>query len=380
MADAARRRRLANRTARALRLARHWQAVGDLDEAARDAERALRLAHRHPAAPATLVADAALTLARIAQDRDDAVSCRTHLHHAITALQAAPAGADRDRLLGWALIGLGDQHRRAGQYPAAEEVLARALRLIQSAVPPDPGLHAAVLTSQGITAKEIGDYDRAARCYARVRRIHRDNGADHTDAATLEHNLAGLQYARGRYATAEAHARRALELRRRASRVTRLDLAPDLAVLASALAAQDRHGDARAMLRETLSAYRQARPPRRYEIAVQLHNLADVEHAEGHLAQAEDLYRQVLTLKEQLLGTDHPEVGLVANNLGTLLVDRGREGEAADCYRRALTIAERAYPPDHPTIGRIRRNLDRLASRRGAPTNGSAGGQPRPPS
>jgi tetratricopeptide (TPR) repeat protein len=238
--------------------------------------------------------------------------------------------------------------------------LSRALRLVESATPPDPVLHAAVLTSQGITAKDTGRFDTAARCYARVGCIQRDNGADPADAATLEHNLSGLRYAQGQYAQAEAHARRAVALRGQVPRVTRLDLAPDLAVLASALAARHRHVEARAILLDTLSAYRQARPPRRYEIAVALHNLADVEHAEGRLAQAEDLYRQALSAKEQLLGTDHPEVGLVANNLGTLLVDRGREREAGDCYRRALAIAERAYPPEHPTIGRVRHNLARL--------------------
>jgi hypothetical protein len=92
----------------ALRLTWYWQSAGDLDEAAREAECALRLARSHHAVPATLVADVALTMARIAQDRDDSLGCRTHLERAVTVLQASPDGADRDRLLGWALVGLGD--------------------------------------------------------------------------------------------------------------------------------------------------------------------------------------------------------------------------------------------------------------------------------
>jgi tetratricopeptide (TPR) repeat protein len=353
------RRWWARRAARALRLAWFWQALGDLDEAARDAERALRLARRHSA---TLVADVALTAARIAQDRDDAVGCRAHLHCALTTLEQAPAGADRDRLRGWAMVGLGEQHRRAGDYPAAEEVLIRASRLVESAEPPDPVLHAAVLTSQGIAAKELGAFDAAAQCYARVSSIHDVNGATPADAATLAHNLAGLHYARGDCAQSEAHARRALALRRQQPRVTELDLAADLAVLASALAGQRCYDEARGLLRRALAAYQTARPPRRYEIAVQWHNLADVEHAEGRLAQAEDLYRRALSLKEQLFGTDHPEVGLLANNLGTLLMDRGRENDATECYRRALAVLERAYPSGHPAIGRVRRNMNRRRS------------------
>jgi tetratricopeptide (TPR) repeat protein len=346
---------------RALRLAGHWQRAGDLDEAARDGERASRLARGHPAVPATLAADVALTMARIALDRDDLPGARAQLEHAIAVLQAAPEGADR---LGWALVGLGDLHRRTGNYPAATAVLARALELVESTEPPDPLLRAAVLTSQGITAKELGAYDTAARCYAQVSSIHQESGATRDDAAALEHNLAGLQYSRGCYAQAEAHARRALALRHEVPTATQVELAADRAVLASALAAQRRYDDARMLLRNTLTTYRSARPVRRYEIAVQLHNLADVEHAVGRPAEAEDLYRQTLSLKEELLGTEHPEVGLVANNLGTLLMERGRHDEAADCLRRALTIVERTYDPDHPLIGRVRRKLDLLRNRR----------------
>jgi tetratricopeptide (TPR) repeat protein len=345
------------RVTQALRLAGYWQRTGDLDEAARDGERASRLARGHPAVPVTLAADVALTMARIARDRDDLARASAELEHAIAVLQAAPEAADR---LGWALVGLGDLHRRAGNYPAATRVLARALELVESTQPPDPLLWAAGLTSQGITAKELGAYDTAALCYARVSDIHRESGATRDDAATLEHNLAGLQYSRGRYAQAEAHARRALALRHEVPAVTQVDLAADRAVLASALAAQRRYDEARILLGQTLTAYRSARPVRRYEIAVQLHNLADVEHAVGRPAEAEDLYRETLSLKEEVLGGEHPEVGLVANNLGTLLMEQGRPDEAADCLRRALTIAERTYDPDHPLIGRVRRNLELL--------------------
>jgi tetratricopeptide (TPR) repeat protein len=356
----ARRTWLAGRVSRRLRLAWYWQTIGDLDAAGRAAECALRLTHRDRAVPPELAADAALTMARIAQDRDDFASCRDHLEHAVALLRRATDGTDRDRLLGWALLGLAEQRRRAGRYPAAGAALTEALRLVESAEAPDPVLHAAVLTSQGITAKELGAVETAAQCYARVSRIHHENGASRADAAALEHNLAGLEYARGRHAQAEAHARRALALRQQAPWVTGVERAGDLAVLASALAGQQRYDEARNLLLETLTAYREARPPRRYEIAVQLHNLADIEHASGRPTPAEVLYREALSLKENLLGPDHPEVGLVANNLGTLLAEQGREREAADCYRRALTIAQRTYEPDHPVIDRVRHNLRRL--------------------
>ena len=346
---------LATRVTRALRVAGYWQSVGDLAEASRAAHRALRLAHTHGAVPATLVAEAALTVARIAQDGDDLARSRVHLNHAVDLLEAAPSDAERDRVLAWALVGSGDEHRRRGEYPAARRVLDRALRLVDRLEPRDARLHAAVLTSRGITAKESGDFGTAARCYAQVAGLLAGSGASSADAATLEHNLAGLDYARGRYPEAERHARQAVALR---GRVAPLVLAPDLAVLASAVAAQGRYDEARTLLRRTLAAYRAARPPRRYEIAVQLHNLASVSQAGGDLAEAEDLYRQALALKEDLLGSDHHEVALVVNNLGTLLREQHRWPEADECFRRALAIAERTYRPGHPVLERIRNNRD----------------------
>src|SRR5690242_2679470 len=191
LAEARRRRRL-GRARRALRVAWYWQGKGDLGEAARAAERALRLAGDW--GPATLVADVALTLARIAQDRDDNAGCRAYLERAAGVLGPAPAGGDRDRLLGWVLVGLGEERRRAGDFASAGDWLARAWELFDSGDPPEPMLRAAVLTSQGITAKDSGAYDTAEQCYEQVARIQREAGARPMDAAALEHNRAGLSY------------------------------------------------------------------------------------------------------------------------------------------------------------------------------------------
>jgi tetratricopeptide (TPR) repeat protein len=343
-------------------VARYWQATADLDEAARDAYRALRLVRscRPGVAPVRLVAEIALTLAHVERDRDRYAASRAHLEYSLSLLEPATSTVERDGLLVWTLVGLGDWHRRAGGYRQASEALDRALHLAGTRAAAEPGPLTAVLTSLGILAKELGEHAEAAQWYARVHKIHRDSGATPADAATLQHNLAGLEYSRGRYPQAESHARVAVALRRQADRVAHVDIAADVAVLASAVARQGRHDAARALFDQALTACRTARPPRRYEIAVHLHNLADIEHAAGHVADAERLYRQAMASKEELLGADHPEVGLVASNLGTLLHEQHRHDEAAECYRRALAIAERAYPPHHRTVAAIRQHIDEL--------------------
>jgi tetratricopeptide (TPR) repeat protein len=350
------------RAKRRLQVARYWRNAADLDQAAQAAHHALRLVQRCPsdAVPVMFVADIATTVAQIERDRDEYAVGRDHFEYAASLLEPVTAAADRDRLLTRTLLGLGDCHRRDGHYPDATQVLDRARQLAEAADAAEPDLLAAVLTLQGITAKEIGEFDRAACAYAQVHQIHRDHGATTGDAAALQHNLAGLDYSRGRYPQAEVHARHAVALRREASGPTSTEFAADLAVLASALAGQRKYGPARALFEQALAINRAARPPRRYDIAVLIHNLADIEHATGQTDNAEHLYLQALTLKEQVLGVDHPEVGLLANNLATLLHEQQRRPEAETFYRRALAIAERKFPPEHPTTLRVRQHLHEL--------------------
>ena len=335
-----------------MRAARYWYFIGDLDEAARAGQHALKLARTAQAnaaltktARGLLLAEIALLVARTEQDRDNYAAGFTHLTYALSQLEPMAGTDARDRLLTWTLIGLGENHRRVGRYPQAIETLYRAIRLADAVA--QPQALSAALTERGITAKELGEFDHAAELYARVREIHRESGGSDTDSATLEHNLSGLEYARKQYSQAESHARQALARRRRASGVSEVDVAADLAVLAATIAAQHRHDEAREMFEQALRAGQAARPPRRYEIAVHLHGLADLDHSSGRADRAETRYREALALKEELLGTDHPEVGLVAANLGTLLDEQHRGEEAADLYRRALTIAEQTFGPDH---------------------------------
>ena len=355
------------RARRHLRAARYWYSAGALDEAARSGRRALSLARSRTSVTGLLLpAQIALTLARVEQDRDDYVAGHGLLTYALGLLDPAfrtldpvPGGAAADRLLVWTLVGLGESHRRAARYAQAVETLDRAIRLAEVVAVPALG---AALTQRAITAKELGDYDRAGDLYARVAQLQREAGIGVAEAATLEHNLSGLEYARGNYPQAEFRARRAVDRRRGTPGATEVEVAADLAVLAAAIAAQRRYAEAREMFEQALFTCRSARPPRRYEIAVHLHGLADLEHSAGHQDLAERRYRQALAIKEELLGPAHPEVGLVIGNLGALLQERNREPEAAECYRRALVIAERTFGPEHPRFVVLKQRLARLSS------------------
>jgi tetratricopeptide (TPR) repeat protein len=354
-----RRRWVVLRAGRRLQLARYWEADGDLDEAARHGHRALKLLRRcaADAAAVALRVDVAVTVARIDRDRAEYDAAHRTLSWGLALLDASPDESHRDRLLPTVLTVLGDVHRRAGRYRSADRALRRATRLSEGR---DPASEAALLMLRGIVAKEQGDYARAAEFYNAVERMQAASGAAPSDAAALQHNLAGLAHARQRYAEAESHARRAVALRRTVPGMRETDLAEDLAVLAAALAGQDRHREACALFGEALTICRAARPPRWYEIAVQLHNLAAIRQACDEPEDAERLYREALAIKERLLGSGHPEIARLLNNLATLLQERQRTTEADTCVRRALAIAERTHPAGHPVTTAIRHNLQRL--------------------
>jgi tetratricopeptide (TPR) repeat protein len=308
------------RARRRERLARVWYLDGDLEEAVKHGRRALLLAEAAESAPSAATAHIALTLALIERDRAAFEAARGHLVVAVGLLEALPVSGHP--LLARALIVLADVHRRMGAYREVDDALLRARRLLGDA--PMGVLTVEALMVEGIAAKERGTFDEAERCYAEVRRALDLSGARVPAVAALHHNLAGLAYARERYVEAEAHARRALALRRSLKRVAPVDVAQDLAVLASALAGQHRHAEALALFDEATAICQEARPPREYEIAVHLHNVASIHHTLGRFDLAEDLYRRALGIKEALLGAEHPEVCLVAGNLGTLLRDAAR--------------------------------------------------------
>jgi tetratricopeptide (TPR) repeat protein len=350
------------RAGRRLQLARYWQADGDLDEAARHGHHALKLLRRcGSVAGVALRVDVAVTVARIDRERAEYDAAHRTLRWGLAILDASPDEPHHDRLLATVLTVLGDVQRRAARYRSADRALRRATHLSEGC---DPASEAALLMLRGILAKEQGDYARAAQFYQAVQRVQAASGAAPSDAAALQHNLAGLAHARQRYAEAESHARHAVTLRRTVAGMRETDLAEDLAVLAAALAGQDRHREARALFYEALTICRAARPPRCYEIAVQLHNLAAIRQACDEPEDAERLYREALAIKERLLGSGHPEIARLLNNLATLLQKTQRTTEADMCLRRALAIAERTHPAGHPVTTAIRHNLQRRRNSR----------------
>ncbi len=126
--------------------------------------------------------------------------------------------------------------------------------------------------------------------------------------ATLHHNLGGIAHARGRFAEAEPHARRAVTLREAA-------LGPGHPAVAADVAA-----------------------------------LAAVVEARGRYTEAARLYRRALRIFARRLGTGSLEAGLTEAGLAAVEQQRGRVGgRRAPVRPRDPRARAQAGPPTTPT-------------------------------
>src|SRR5262245_9215937 len=140
------------------------------------------------------------------------------------------------------LVRRGSELREAGRYHDAEPILRQALTLAEQDFGPNSLETARVLNELGVLGKYDGHFDSAAAEYNRALNIVAlTTGANNEFAATLFHNLGGLEHARGRFAAGEPFARRSVEIREGLLGPDHPDTAADVAALAALLDGQHKY-------------------------------------------------------------------------------------------------------------------------------------------
>jgi tetratricopeptide (TPR) repeat protein len=333
---------------------------GDYGAARADAERArsavrlagVALAERRPREALTLVGDAACP------ERGFALLALGAHDEAAAAFAALPSDDVE------AMLGLGSVACSRGDYGGAETILLDALARAEVAFGSWSVEVAHVLNALGMTWKYAGRFDEGRCAYERAFAVvARGFGAETPDAASLHHNLGGLEHARRDYAAAEPHARRAVELRRRLMGADHVATAEDEAALAPILHALGRDGEAAVLLRHALPILERELGAVHPEVGAAWSNLASVLEQDEEATVA---LRRALAAKEASLGPGHPSVAITLNNLGVRARRRGDLDEAERHYRRALAILEDTLAPDHPNVVVTRRNLDRVVGGKNA--------------
>ena len=275
--------------------------------------------------------------------------------------QDAAAGSDRDKALVAVLSARANVHRALGEFDAAEKLLRRVIEETERLFGGRAIELASALNELGVNCKYWGRFDDGEQLYLQAMEIALEAlGSDRSPLVTgLQHNLGGLEHARGDYAAAEPHARRAVELRR-AMAPEHLSLALDEGALAAILDGLGQREEAEQLLRSALVTLERAPEVHRHELAVTLNNLAAIRYRLGDLDEAAVLYGRALTIKRELLETDSPELAVSLNNLALVLAKRGSTDEALTMYEEALALFRSGLQATHPSTAKCARNYAKL--------------------
>jgi tetratricopeptide (TPR) repeat protein len=228
-----------------------------------------------------------------------------------------------------------------GNYIAATTLFRRALRLANSARPPDPLLLATVLNDFGVLCKYTGRFALASRMYRRALKVilSLDDWSNRGDfVATLYHNLGGIAHAGGHCAEGLRYARRGIAIRRRVRPRDAVSLAADEAALAAILTDCGRSAAALKIYLHVLRRFRRGLGTRHYEVGAVLANLGALYAKSGKRHAAERALRRGVSILEETLGKNHPRTTSALNNLAMVCGQRRKFREADALYGRVLRI------------------------------------------
>ena len=273
---------------------------------------------------------------------------------ALEALVKAKLGT-RHLAYAIALAYLGQCSVDLGLYAEAERYYRRGAALAEQ-------LHdstAVALTGEIATA--VRRQGRYAEAEALARRAVALSGTllppDDPDTMRVQNGLADILNESGRYAEAEALFRRVLASREKALGPGSKEVGATLTGLANALLGQGRPREAEPIYRRALAIDETTMGPDHADVAIGLTNLANDLEREGRAAEAEPLFRRALAIRERRLGPAHADVGLTLTYLASTLNAQGRAAEAEPLYRRALAVREAALGPNHPDVAQTLNNL-----------------------
>ncbi len=256
-----------------------------------------------------------------------------------------------------ALGNSGTALRSRGLYAEAEPWLKRAVEQAEENGL-SPALH---LNDLAVLYKYTGRFDEAERLYLRALAEISGEEGESAAAATIYHNLGGLNHSRGEFAAAEPFARLAWRIRERLSGPNHPDTLADACALAGVLDGLGRYVESEPMYRNALTVFTSMFGETHLEVAVNLNNLAALRWALRDTVEAESLYLRSLRIKRELLGDAHPDTALTLVNYASMLCDLERQGEARDMAVSALRIFELTLEPTHPRIDAARDLLGRCS-------------------
>ncbi|MDP9003661.1 MAG: serine/threonine-protein kinase [Verrucomicrobiota bacterium] len=159
--------------------------------------------------------------------------------------------------------------------------------------------------------------------------------ANEPEALASVHFTIGTSYrVQSRFAEAEPHLRKALEIRRRILGPANLETAQGMVALAEWCVLNARHPEADALFREAIPVFRTAHDVKWLTIA--LNDYGVLKSALGENQAAEKLLREGLLISDALFGADRAPRAIMYSVLGAARRDQGDLVEGAELTEKAI--------------------------------------------
>ncbi|MEM8835458.1 MAG: serine/threonine-protein kinase [Planctomycetota bacterium] len=255
-----------------------------------------------------------------------------------------------------------------GAYEDSEPIARRAIAILERARDADP---VDVASAQGELARIAHDLGRPEEAVERwgeaLERVRALVGGDDPQTLVLQHNFGSALGAMGRFDEAVEVFEDVVERRSRTMGDEHPQTIGARSMLAGVRQKMGLDAEAAEQFRIVLDARRRVLGDDHHATYTAMGNLAVALINLGELDEAESLTRTALDGYTRILGEDHAKTLVTMGNLAYMLEDRGKDDQAAALYRKTIAIRERSTGGRDPETWSTYNNLAMLLQRTGKP-------------
>jgi tetratricopeptide (TPR) repeat protein len=300
--------------------------------------------------------DKATDEAKVQEQLDAEISRRYHIDKKIVRVALTEAAEKTQRASNAGALDRANAAYVLKDYSEAERLALQSADEAAKANPPNLKRRIASLELAGLSAQRQIQYARAAQHFKDAERLT-DRNRNLEEWATLQHEIAALLFAEGKYNEAERLFRAVVDVRTHALGPEHPDTLDSRHRLIYSLVRQTRNAEAESEARAVLQLREKVLGSEHPDTLASRSSLAHVLAKEGKNAEAETRYREAFGSLETALGPDDPRSVAVREGLADVLIYQGKNEEAEILYRQIIKIDERALGSGNPTTLNDRMNL-----------------------
>ena len=317
---------------------------GDYIDAAPLADSALAHAARHLGRETEQYATSALLMCKIDWQNGRLDVAERSCTDAVTVRERV-LGADHeqtaDAMLELALVY--DSTWREADAVALER---KALHIFEETHGPDDLTVAQALTNIGSALLDLYDYEGASQALTRAAAIRESQNAPPRRLANTFHLLGMSEVGLGKYAEAEEHFKKGLDIQERALPPGDPDIGSSLNSLASMYDDQGAYDRALPLYLRALAIWEEYRGPNHPDVALALTNIGSLYNDIREYQNAEPYLLRGLRIRKNILGASSPDLAVSHRHLSTLYTAKGEPSKALEHAREALEIDQARAGPN----------------------------------